>query len=142
MRTPATEEQYEQRFWSYVDKKNDDECWNWQGTKSGNGYGYFHYRGIDRGAHRMSLQFTLGRPIIMGMHACHSCNNTRCVNPSHLREDTASSNIKDLVRAGNHNNARKTHCKHGHEYTPENIYVNKGRRLCRTCRSNDANSRN
>lgn len=34
---------------------------------------------------------------------------------------------------GEHN-ARKTHCKHGHEYTPENTYVQpKGSRACRTC---------
>lgn len=35
----------------------------------------------------------------------------------------------------NHN-ARKTHCIHGHEYTPENTYFNasNGSRNCRTCR--------
>jgi hypothetical protein len=141
MKTEATEEQYEQRFWSYVDKKNEDECWTWQGTKSGCGYGYFSYRNADIGAHRMSLQFKLGRPIIMGMHACHDCNNRHCVNPSHLREDTASSNVKDLVRAGNHNNARKTHCKHGHEFTPDNVYINKNKRYCIACRGQYANRR-
>jgi len=141
MKTEATEEQYEQRFWSYVDKKNEDECWTWKGTKSGCGYGYFSYRNADIGAHRMSLQFKLGRPIIMGMHACHDCNNRHCVNPSHLREDTASSNVKDLVRAGNHNNARKTHCKHGHEFTPDNVYINKNKRYCIACRGQYANRR-
>lgn len=32
---------------------------------------------------------------------------------------------------------RKTHCKHGHEYTPDNVYVDPRRpksRFCRTCR--------
>lgn len=32
-------------------------------------------------------------------------------------------------------NKAKTHCKNGHEYTPENTYVDKlGRRSCRECR--------
>lgn len=30
-------------------------------------------------------------------------------------------------------NGLKTHCPQGHEYTPENTKVAKGRRYCRTC---------
>ena len=30
-------------------------------------------------------------------------------------------------------NGDKTHCPHGHEYTPENTYVYAGRRFCREC---------
>lgn len=29
--------------------------------------------------------------------------------------------------------ALKTHCKRGHEFTPENTYMQKGNRLCRAC---------
>lgn len=34
-------------------------------------------------------------------------------------------------------NARKsmTHCKRGHEYTPENTYIHHGCRSCKTCRA-------
>ena len=35
--------------------------------------------------------------------------------------------------------ARKTHCKHGHEYIESNAYLYKGTRICRTC--NRANAR-
>jgi hypothetical protein len=36
-------------------------------------------------------------------------------------------------------NARKTHCPQGHEYTPENTYVQpKGSRACRTCMADTA----
>ena len=28
-----------------------------------------------------------------------------------------------------------THCKHGHEYTPENTYMSQGRKNCRICRA-------
>ena len=31
-------------------------------------------------------------------------------------------------------NRSKTHCPHGHEYTPENTYNSGGRRHCRKCR--------
>lgn len=39
-------------------------------------------------------------------------------------------------------NREKTHCPKGHEYTPENTYVNpKGWRLCRMCRRLDKERR-
>ena len=35
-----------------------------------------------------------------------------------------------------HHNAAKTHCPHGHEYTPENTLTNgKGARVCKSCNS-------
>lgn len=37
------------------------------------------------------------------------------------------------VRHGNHHQARKTHCKHGHEFTPENTRRRSNRRWCLTC---------
>jgi len=30
-------------------------------------------------------------------------------------------------------NARKTHCKRGHELSPENTYNRKNRRACKVC---------
>jgi hypothetical protein len=43
-----------------------------------------------------------------------------------------------MVANGSHNNARKTHCKNGHAFTPENTYVEimangRTRRDCVTC---------
>jgi len=36
----------------------------------------------------------------------------------------------------------KTHCKHGHEYTPENTYRNcRGHRECRTCKYERKNAK-
>lgn len=43
--------------------------------------------------------------------------------------------LQACFAAGNHNNARKTHCKRGHLYTPANTYRDhKGARNCVTCR--------
>jgi hypothetical protein len=47
---------------------------------------------------------------------------------------TSSENTDDTVRHGHHPFAGKTHCKNGHEFTPENtIVLRNGGRNCRTC---------
>lgn len=62
--------------------------------------------------------------------------------PSNLAHGTADENARDRVRHGrssaNNQNLTKTHCKYGHEFTPENTRVRiqpNGRpsRKCRTC---------
>lgn len=70
-----------------------------------------------------------------GMHALHGVpvrSDDRLVN---LRWGTHSENMQDKVRDGNHYEANKTECVHGHAYTPENTYLRpdgKGRQ-CRAC---------
>lgn len=54
--------------------------------------------------------------------------------PSNLRWGTRSENVLDQVRHGVHNNASKTHCKQGHEFSPENTRPREnGGRRCITC---------
>jgi hypothetical protein len=45
--------------------------------------------------------------------------------------------MQDRRDKGRHFNQTKTHCIRGHEFTPENTYVYRGRkgRLCRCCRA-------
>lgn len=53
---------------------------------------------------------------------------------SNLAYGTASENEFDKVRHGTHQNASKTHCKRGHEFTPENTRPNgPSGRSCREC---------
>lgn len=57
---------------------------------------------------------------------------------SNLRYGSTSENRMDSVEHGTHNNASKTECAQGHEYTPENTYysvTSQGgpRRSCKTC---------
>lgn len=50
------------------------------------------------------------------------------------RGGTPTENSYDTVRHGNHWGAKKTHCKNGHEFTPENTSPQtNGGRACRTC---------
>ena len=53
---------------------------------------------------------------------------------SNLAVGTQQENIDDLMRNGNHFQASKKECKHGHPFDEENTRISKqGGRLCRTC---------
>lgn len=82
-----------ERFWEKVDKKGDDECWNWKGTGTPCGYGYLWYINSKIPAHRVSFILEFGE-IPEGKEVCHKCNNTQCVNPKHLCICTHQENIK------------------------------------------------
>lgn len=64
---------------------------------------------------------------------CHNDGRPGNNAASNLRWDTHSENIRDTVRHGNHLWANRTHCPKNHPYTPENTYVNRGKRNCREC---------
>lgn len=50
-----------------------------------------------------------------------------------LRWGTNSDNMRDRRRDGTDPMLSKTHCPHGHEYTPENTLMDSGSRKCRAC---------
>lgn len=136
----------EQRYWKFVDKR-DDGCWLWTGAKTNGGYGHF-WRG-DRQvvAHRWSYEHLVG-PVPDGLDLDHLCRNRSCVNPDHLEPVTRSENLLrgETGKHGNEGlnsapaiNRNKTHCKHGHAFTPENTYISTNKRkgtkhrACRAC---------
>jgi hypothetical protein len=69
---------------------------------------------------------------------CHHCDNPSCVRPDHLYDGDQFTNMHDCVARGRHGNTKKTHCKHGHPLTPDNVYLFTGRgkqeRQCLTCK--------
>ena len=120
----------EDRFWSKVDKSG--ECWLWTGASHGkDGYGAFKSPpGMSRLAHRVAWQLTHGSPPPEGLVLDHLCRVRRCVNPAHLEPIENLANLKRGNWKG-----YWTHCINGHEFTPENTYVNpRGTRECRICR--------
>jgi hypothetical protein len=135
----------EARFWSKVDRRADDECWLWIGRIGPNGYGRARYNGGGlTQAHRIAFEIANGhKPYPF---ALHHCDNRLCCNPAHLWEGDHADNMRDMVAKGRWSNqyksgraTLKTHCVHGHEYTPENTCIWSGIRYCRTCsRAKDA----
>lgn len=117
----------------------ENGCWEWQSTMSENGYGIFTHHEMGRVfAHRLALHVA-GYPVPAHLTVDHLCRNRKCVNPDHLEQVPVEVNILRGMTAGGRN-ARKTHCKHGHEFTPANTYVGKSRtkigtltRSCKTC---------
>jgi hypothetical protein len=110
-----------------------NECWIWKASKLKNGYGLFtDENGKTVTAHRWSYHKFVG-DIPSGLVIDHICRNPSCVNPNHLQAISQSNNIKRslLVKA----RSARTHCKNGHEFTPENTRYVKGQRgrRCATC---------
>jgi hypothetical protein len=68
------------------------------------------------------------------MWVLHRCDNPPCTNPSHLFLGDAAANGADMASKGRARSQKITHCPAGHEYTPENTWLDEGRRRCRACR--------
>lgn len=91
-----------ERFWSYVDRRGENDCWLWTRAKQSAGYGAFHV-GISRNstmlAHRVAHGLTTGEA---PEAVCHRCDNPPCCNPRHLVGETRKWNNRDMVAKGRH----------------------------------------
>lgn len=99
------------------------------------GYGYMWNGKRNELVHRIAYRIAKGE-IPEGLEVDHACKNRSCINPEHLEAVTHAVNMERAVNA----NRIKTHCKRGHELSPENVYMEKyGSRRCITCRTNRRN---
>lgn len=119
----------------------DRGCWQWRDLgrhpkSKGPMYPEASYRAKRWRLNRLMVTLTQ-RPLVKGEMACHKCDNHLCINPDHLFIGTNQENLLDASRKGRMPGQSKTHCSHGHEFTPENTY--RARRVlgkvrsCKTC---------
>lgn len=92
-------------FWKHVQILGLDQCWEWQASTRSNGYGSFtsgKHHNLPIASHRVAYTLTHG-PIQKGDVICHSCDNRRCCNPTHLWKGTHLENVRDKMRKGRSN---------------------------------------
>jgi HNH endonuclease len=124
------------RFWEKVFIDPMTGCWLWAGalrqpSPDGGGYGRFWTGTHVDYAHRVSYRHFVG-PIPADKELDHLCMTRACVNPRHLDLVNHTMNMRRAP------NATKTHCKRGHEFTPENTVIRIHKRgwtmrQCRAC---------
>jgi hypothetical protein len=88
-------------------------CWEWTGALYQNGYGMACYRRGTRKtflAHRISWSIFNSAPIPDRMMVCHTCDNRKCVNPSHLYVGTGKDNNSDTVNRNRGNRKVGNQC--------------------------------
>jgi hypothetical protein len=137
MKAPGSAKITSENAATYIEERTIPEpnsgCVLW--TKGGDkdGYGKLMFNGKHRRAHTVVFELAFG-PIPKGHLIQHACDTPACCKLSHLSLGTPLSNMRDKVTKGRlrNQNMDKTHCKNGHEFTPENTF-NYGKRVCKTC---------
>lgn len=118
-----------------------DGCWNWYGSRNPKGYGHIKVAGRPVKAYRVSYELFRDE-IPPGLVIDHLCRNTSCVNPEHLEVVDHKTNVlRGVSPAAIY--AKRTHCKHGHELSGENLikHSRRGRR-CKPCNRRNVNASN
>lgn len=83
---------------------------------------------------RLVLEAFVG-PCPEGMECCHYNDIPDDNRLENLRCDTHHANLQDQIRNnGGPANSRRTHCKNGHEFTPDNITRRTDAPRARRCR--------
>lgn len=92
------------KFWSWVKRGGEDECWEWTGGKNTSGYGLYSLNSPDwmyerTGrqktqllAHRVAWYIMHGE-IGVGEHIGHSCGNKLCCNAAHMYKGCKWDNV-------------------------------------------------
>lgn len=101
--------------------------------RTGKGYGKHRNQ---QTLHRWVWEQVNG-PIPEGKLVRHRCDNPPCFRYDHLLLGTVADNSADMMERGRGRGqftADATHCRNGHEYTPETVYEGRGVRECKVCR--------
>lgn len=107
------------------------ECWLWLGAIKESGYAQIKLAGRSPMVHRVSYELAKG-PIPAGLQLDHLCRVRNCINPDHLEAVTAAENVRRGTSVPGVN-ARKIHCKRGHQLSGLNLRIVKNGRECKIC---------
>ena len=92
----------EKLFWSKIDIKNNNECWNWSASIDKDNYGRisFNKDGKKKTYRANRLAYFLTYPNSnIDLIVRHKCNNSKCCNPNHLCLGSYSENRKDVANS-------------------------------------------
>lgn len=125
------EREVQARFWSKVDRPDDEECWLWTGNRNPNGYGMWKLEGVQRSVHLWSYEWMVG-PVPEGLEIDHKCRVRHCLNPRHLEAVTHQEN---MLRSQSPvaENAAKRYCPRGHALVEGNLVASTAKRAARQC---------
>lgn len=99
---PYLTEKQKQNFWSKVNVKGPNDCWEWTACLKQGNYGRFGLCGKIELAHRVAFIDIYGMQNIKNC-VLHKCDNPRCCNPNHLFEGTIQDNNQDMIKKGRGN---------------------------------------
>lgn len=85
-----TGEGVRKRFWSKVDKGEEDDCWEWLASTH-QGYGVFSFT---KKAHLVAWELEKGEAPPPDKVLDHTCENPACVNVEHLEPVSHAENIR------------------------------------------------
>lgn len=109
-------------------------CWVFPYNVNNCGYGRIQVGGRkSRVVHRVVYEHFVGS-VPAGLQLDHLCRVRNCCNPAHLEPVTCQENLRRSPLMTAKQNAAKTHCAQGHEYTHLNTRITAcGWRKCRAC---------
>lgn len=113
----------------------DGDCLVWLYGNASKNYGRVYFEGKHRILHTVVFNAQCGL-LSDNRELHHMCLNKACCNLAHIQVISPSEHMKLHYNGRKyHERARsRTHCKHNHEFTPENTYIRKdGHRACRMC---------
>lgn len=85
----------------WVARGEQRECWQWTGVAvCHHGYGRINFSGVSVRAHRLAWIIANSRAVPDGQLVCHSCDNPKCCNPSHLFIGSHKDNTGDMLSKG------------------------------------------
>lgn len=131
----------EERLQHYLNRVTIDSrtgCWYAPGNTNRAGYRTFRVNTRNTRLHVWIYEQLYGA-VPDGKQLHHTCQNKQCLYPKHLEALTASEHSRlhpEGREAISEARLARTHCARGHEYTPENTFIEPGtrKRNCRICR--------